>query len=147
MNLEKKIDKYYNQFKTKKREGEDETIVVFKDNVDKKLEHSVFKAHGDRLPDDWIFDTYHSILGCLADYDIEKEDDIDENRSEIVDGLVDIYTSDLTSWLNNDNRNVYYLTEAQEEYGEEKDGFNLLMMAQYKAIDEIFGEVENLLTD
>ena len=145
MTLKKKINKYLNQFETKKR-GE-ETIIVFKDNVDPELKNSVFKAHGDRLPDDWIFDIYHSILGCLADYDIESIDDIDENRSEIVDGLVDVYTSDLTSWLNNDNRNVYYLTEAQEEYGEEKDGFNLLMMAQYKAIDEIFGEVENLLTD
>ena len=70
-----------------------------------------------------------------------------ENRSEIVDSLVDVYTSDLTEWLDSNNNNVYYLGEAQKELGIQEDGFKLLAMAQYMAIDEIFSEVIELLTN
>lgn len=142
--MQKKAQKYYDQFEIKDRNGE--TIVIFKDNRDQKLYDSVMEAHGDRLPDDWIFDKYHSILDAIGQYDIETPDDLDNNRSEIVDGLVDVYTSDLTAWLNSSNFNVYYMTEAQEEFGAETDGFKILSMAQYKAIDEIFSEVAELLS-
>lgn len=69
-------------------------------------------------------------------------DDVEEYRHEIVDGLVDIYTYDLTSWLNNDISNTYYLDQAIQEY-EAKE--NILPVAQYIAIDEIYSEVLNLL--
>jgi len=144
MKLKDKAQFFYEQFATKDRNGEQ--IVVFKGTRTNALHDSVMKAHGDRLPDDWIFDKYHSILGTIADYDIERASDLDDKRSEIVDGLVDVYTSDLTAWLHSDNRNVYYLEEAQKEYGEAPDGFALLMRAQYMAIDEIFSEVQELLT-
>ena len=130
-------------FEQKKRG--DENIIVLKSEAPKALRDSVMDAHGDRLPNDWIYNQYYSILETLSNYTIESADDIEENRSEIVDGLVDVYTSDLTAWLNSDNRNVYYMTEAQEEYGNQADGFKLLAMAQYKAIDEIFSEVESYL--
>ena len=143
MTIQQKAQEYYNQFETQKR-GED-PIVVFK-NESEDLKDSVYKAHGDRLPEDWIFSIYHSILGSISDYEIEDEDDLQEKRSEIVDGLVDVYTSDLTAWLNSNNNNVYYIEEAQKEYGMQEDGFKLLAMAQYMAIDEIFGEVSSLLT-
>ena len=145
MKISKKIEKYLNQFETKQR-GE-ETIVVFKANRGQELFDSVFKAHGDSLPSDWLFDKYQSILSTLSGYTIDELDDVEEYRSEIVDSLVDVYTSDLTAWLNSSNYNVYYITEAQEEYGTETDGFKILQMAQYKAIDDIYQEVINLLTD
>lgn len=144
MKLKNKIKKYEAMFELKKRN--DDSIIVFKDNASDNLKDSVFKAHADRLPDDWIFDIYHSILSTLMDYDIETIDDIEEFRSEIVDGLVSVYTYDLTKWLNTSNYNVYYITEALEDYGPFDDGFKLLAMAQYIAIDEIFNEVINLLS-
>lgn len=136
------INNYLKQFTTKKR-GE-ETIIIFKDNASEELKNSVFEAHGERLPNDWIFSKYQSILADMSGYTMVSMDDIEENRAEIIDGLVDVYTSDLTSWLNDSNYNVYYLTEALEEM-EIKDGFKALQMAQYKAIDEIYSEVVNLL--
>src|SRR3990167_5483241 len=125
---------------------EDENITVLKHEAPEPLRNSIYNAHGDRLPDDWIYDKYHSILDALAGYTIESADDIDEQRAEIVDGLVDVYTFDLTAWLNSHNSNVYYLTQAQEEYGAQTDGFQLLMSAQYVAIDEIYSEAMSYLT-
>ena len=142
--MQKIIKKYLSQLENKKR-GE-ETITVFADNASEELKASVRAAHGEQLPSDWVFDIYQSILDALGQYTIERIDDVEENRAEIVDGLVDCYTSDLTAWLNSSNYNVYYMTEAQEEYGAEIDGFKILSMAQYKAIDDIFSEVVALLS-
>lgn len=124
---------------------EDENITVLKHEAPEPLRNSIYNAHGDRFPDDWIYDKYHSILNALTSYTIENADDMEEKRAEIVDGLVDVYTSDLTAWLNSHNSNVYYLTRAQEEYGAQTDGFKLLMSAQYMAIDEIYEEVVSYL--
>lgn len=142
-NLKEKIEGYLEGFEVIDRKGED--IVVFSEKAGKDLKDAVYSAHGDRMPNDWIFDKFHSILSNLLEYNIENLDDMDEYRAEIVDGLVDVYTSDLTAWLNESNYNVYYMDEAVREYGEGTG--NVLMMAQYMAIDEIFGEVYNLLTE
>ena len=143
-----KINHYLSFFEYKKRnDDDDDDIVVLTDNVQKNLKDSVMEAHGDRLPDDWIFDIYHSILDALMQYDINSANNLNNNRSEIVDSLVDPYTADLTAWLNSNNYNVYFITEAQEEFGPETDGFKILQMAQYKAIDEIYGHIVDLLQE
>ena len=141
--IEKVINDTLAQFEVVKRG--DNSIVVLKQDAPEALRDSVHSAHGDRLPDDWIYDKYQSILSTLAGYTITDADGLEDNRAEIVDGLVDVYTSDLTAWLNSHNANVYYMTEAQEEYGAQTDGFKLLMSAQYMAIDEIAGEVISYL--
>jgi hypothetical protein len=139
--MKTKIENYLKMFEIKEveRNGEKKNIVVFTDNASEDLKDSVRKAHGERLPSDWIFDKFHSILDAMLQYDDDNED----MRYEIVDGLVDVYTSGLTEWLNSSNHNVYYLSEAIENGAE--DGFKALALAQYKAIDEIYSEVLNLL--
>ena len=133
-------------FESKQRN--DDTIIVLKSGAPEALIDSVYTAHGDRLPDDWIYNTYYHVLEAFSGYTIENADDLEKNRQEIVDGLVDVYTANLTAWLASNNNNVSYITEAQEEYGDgaQTDGFKILQMAQYKAIDEIAGEVINYLT-
>lgn len=144
MTLQEKITEYTKQFTTTKRG--DETIVIF-NNESNELHNSVMGAHETRLPNDWIFEKYLEILERLGEYDIESIDNIEDNRHEIVDGIVDIYTSDLTAWLNDSNMNVEYLSEALEEYGKPESGFQVLTQAQYKAIDDIFNYVLELLQD
>jgi hypothetical protein len=141
--MKAKIEKTLSYFDTVKR-GED-TITILKDNAPEALNDSIRKAHGERLPDDWIFAKYVEVLEVLEGYDLDKPDSLADNRHEIVDGMVDVYTSGLTAWLNSHNDNVYYLTEAQEEFGPIEDGLKLLAMAQYKAIDEIYSEVVSYL--
>ena len=144
MKLQKKIEYYLDQFETKKRGDED--IVVLKDNHDKALADSIHAAHGDRFPSDWIFEKYAEILSRLTEYDISSMDDVEEYRAEIIDSCVDCYTSNLTTWLNEHPENVYYLTEAMQNCANDANGVEVLSMAQYDAISEIFAEVVNLLT-
>lgn len=148
LTLAQEIEQLSEQLTTKtiKRDGEEEkTITVFADNACTELKDSVYKAHGQLLPSDWIFETYRRILEDLGNYEINTLDDVDEYRGEIVDGLVDVYTSDLTAWLNSSNYWVEYLGEAVTELGA-TDGFAILSGAQYRAIDEVYGEVINLLS-
>ena len=143
--MEKIINDTLAQFELIKRG--DDNIIILKSEAPEALRDSVRSAHGDSMPNDWIYNKYQSVLEALSGYTINSIDDLSENLPEIVDGLVDVYTSDLTAWLNSKNSNVYYLTEALQEWGgNDADGFRLLMLAQYKAIDEIASEVITYLT-
>lgn len=132
-------------FKSGKR-AEGVSYVYLEDNADKKLIDSVHEAHGDKLPNDWVYGTYADLMQKVTEYDLKNIDDLEEVRHEIVDGYVDIYTHDLTKWLASDNNNVYYLGEAINEGIDNLDGFQALAMAQYKAIDEVMNEVISLLS-
>lgn len=92
----------------------------------------IFNAHLDRMPNDDIYNRIYDILESIQD--IETEEEAQERLYEIEP---DIYTNDLTAWLNDNINNVYYLTEALEEGLDIKDGFKLLMYAQSKYIQEI----------
>lgn len=142
--MNKKIEKYLKQFDEGTRvDGSAYTFI--RESASDKLKDSVRQAHGDKLPDDWTYNTYYSLLERLGDYDL-AENSIDDVRHDLVDSMVDIYTKDLTEWLNSDIRNVYYLSEVLSEH-DIKDGFQALAMAQYMAIDEVMNEVINLLSN
>lgn len=148
-NYQKAIKETLAFFEYKEKTKED-GVYILSDNAPQSLRDSVHKAHGDRLPDDWIYQKYFFILDALRGYDIEGMDDIDEQRAEIVDGLVDVYTTNLTAWLASHNGNIEYMIEAQEELGKEDNriyGAELLMLAQYKAIDEIYSEVASYIEE
>jgi hypothetical protein len=70
-----------------------------------------------------------------------NENDIDDAIYNIES---DIYTSNLTAWLNESNHHVYYLTEALQEYNF-KDGFALLGQAQILAKQEVAFNVVKML--
>jgi len=99
----------------------------------------IFKAHLDRMPCDDIYDRIHTILCDLSDLDEKSTED--DMRYRVYEIEPDCYTFDLTSWLNSDNRNVYYLEEALEI--DCKDGFQLLAYAQSTYIEEIGNELIN----
>ena len=140
--LEEQIAGYKKQFKAIKRG--DETIIVF-DNECNALHNSVYEAHDGKLPDDWIYEIYHSILETLCDYSISDMEDIDNVRNEIVENTVDCSNYELTGWLH-DHNGMDYLDTVLEEYeGTKLTGSDLLSHAQYSAIDGIYSCVENLL--
>ncbi len=91
----------------------------------------IFKAHQDQMPNDYIYEFINDALWVISDNE-GTEEDIREN---IYDIEANCYTSNLTSWLNRNNQNVYYLTEAKESGI--TDGFNLLSHAQYLCKVEI----------
>lgn len=144
--LKQKIDFYASQFEAKTRDNENKTqFIILKDDAPDELRDAVCAVHDDRLPDDYIYSWFSEILDTLSGYTIDGTNDIDENRAEIVDMIVDPYTAGLTAWLASNVNNVYYMDEAQKEYGQAENGFKLLAMAQYMAIDEVFAVVYDLL--
>jgi hypothetical protein len=102
-----------------------------KDGRPQWMRDAILAAHGGRLPNDQVYRMIDRIVSTLSEC---------KNDGEIEESLIsiepDIYTSDLTEWLNDRNDNVYYLTQALEE-SDTKDGFQLLSYAQAIFIREI----------
>lgn len=154
MNIYKKAEKAISLFSAGTRT--DGTHYVFlpletdkfgKGEFVEALRASVREAHGERLPDDFIYSAYCELLEKIAEYDADKmksADYLEQMRSEIVAGCCDVYTADILHWLASDVRNVYYLGEAMEEA--QNDGFELIQRAQYRAYDDVMGYVINFLT-
>lgn len=96
--------------------------------------------------DDYSYEWLNNFLIRVVEFiDYTDFEDLEELNNlitdelpEWTDGEVNVYTSDLTEWLNSSNYNVEYITQAQREYGQQDDGFKLLSMAQYTAINEHF---------
>jgi hypothetical protein len=148
MKIQEKARKYSSMFEIGKRNDGKSFVKIkdsYTDNEPKELMESVRAAHGDRSPNDWVYTTYSELMDKVAEWDFASVEALEDTRHEIVDGYVDIYTADLTAWLAEDINNVWYLTETLEEF-QPKDGFQLLSMAQYRAIDEVMQEVVNLLS-
>jgi hypothetical protein len=129
---------------------EERNIYLFNDIIDKdeeimdKLFHLGFEIEDYSYQ--WLSDFFNEA------YDIINEDekldyiDIDSIYDDILSNLeADLYTYDLTKWLNSHASNVYYLTEVLEEYGDIKDGFKLLSLAQIRAKEEVYQIGKGLL--
>ena len=124
----------------KERQNGDK-IVVNKTEIEWQ-KNIIHNAHGDKLPDDYCYEFIYEALCTLSD---SEEGNEEESIYEIE---ADVYTSDLTDWLNNNNNNVYYLDEVIKEYGNnQQNGFNALMIAQYKAIEELYNNALYLLIE
>ena len=133
MKTKEKIDLMYEAFTTKKRDnGED--FYLLKDGSPQWMTDVVHAVHGDTLPDDTIYKMIYDALSTLTELDEEAEED--KMRDAIYSMEPDVYTSNLTAWINKRNNHVYYLTEALEEF-DIKDGFQALSMAQKMQMDEI----------
>lgn len=114
-----------------RKDGEE--YYCLKDGSPNWMQYIIWGAHGDRLPDDSVYTTIaRDVLPAILD----AESDIESIEEGIREIEADVYTSDLTEWLNDSNENVYYLTEALEET-DIKDGFRLLSYAQYLWRQEI----------
>lgn len=137
--MKKRIESALASFEWVKRGEKD--IVVLKDDAPEELRESVHAAHGDKMPNDWVYATYHGILASMDGYEMTKADDMEESRHEIVDSLVDLYTHQLTWWLHDYPDGMQYLEEAADGFVRDDCAWQLLARAQYLAIDEIYGHV------
>jgi len=115
--------------------------VIGKDERYNKLSEIM---HRIECSEDFVYDQVWQCLNWLVDEAPGNDVLIEDAMIEAIDGKVDTYTSDLTGWLNQSASHVYYLTEVLENH-DIKDGFQLLTMAQYRAIEEIWREVMYLI--
>ena len=89
------------------------------------------------LPDDWRYAFIEEAVDAMAEYE-----DSDEALASLEP---DIYTGELTAWLHSLNSRVYYLDEAQTQFGPFRDGFQLLAAAQMLEKEEVFHQVVTAL--
>ena len=158
---EKDVQKYRNLFelKTFSQDGGEIRKYVFKDESFKRgskmdKPHKEISDVMHKLIDGLSMDfVYEQVVACL-DWVLENcqdggldIDDSCDSMHESIDSNVDVYTSNLTGWLNENNNHVYYLTEALHEFGEGQDGFQLLASAQYMAIEEVWAGIINLIRE
>lgn len=96
----------------------------------------IFTSHGDKLPDDYVYEFIYEALIQLAEVAEEgsEEDAIYEIES-------DVYTNELTAWLHSRCDRVYYIEEAIQNGA--KDGFAVLAMAQQTEKHEVAFAVLN----
>ena len=140
-------EKYTAYFKTVDKDN-GPSIIALKDNAPQELFSAVRDAHGDKLPDDWIFATFADLLQRVTEYDAETVDDLRDNGidHEIVDSYVDVYTHDLLQWLASDADNLEHLAQAAQDGWTVDDGtWQLLARAQYYAIEAVMQHVLSLL--
>lgn len=136
-NVKELAQKALGYFEEKIRD--DRVVFVYTPKTPKWLKDIIFKAHSNFAPEDYKYKYIYEMIELIANID----EDGDYNCPEIE---TDIYTSDLTAWLNSNTRRVYYLTNALEEC-EIKDGFQLLSIAQAMEKEEIYFLVLNGLRD
>jgi hypothetical protein len=102
------------------------------------------KAVDDRLPCDWIYGRAREFVEILSGYKCETADDAREYITEVADGMVEIYSSELAKWYANGN-NRGLVEEAKEE-GLFQDGAEIDAMisaGQFIAIDRLAHDLIN----
>jgi hypothetical protein len=119
---------YKNMEQKERKDGSKYYCNIKKIDWQKEIIH---KAHGDALPDDYIYEFINDALAVLSDCEEGNEEEA------IYEMEPDCYTTNLTAWLHSSNNRVYYITEALEEFGDIKDGFQLLGIAQTKEKQEV----------
>lgn len=138
------LKRHLNRFKNLLEKNENKYI-SFKVEVITNKDHKLrpyYETISDLANDNFSYNLIDTLLIELDDLAHESEnleefkEKIDNQLYEIIDSNIDIYTKELTEWLNSDINNVYYISQALENH-ETKDGFQLLQLAQYEAISEI----------
>jgi len=119
-------------FETDTRDNGEE-FVKTKEGRPDWLENLIFTAHGHMMADDYRYKFIENSLQYIADQDEDADLDCPEIEA-------DIYTSDLTAWLNSRDDRLCYLTEALETFGM-KDGFSALQAAQIIEKEEVYWSV------
>ena len=69
----------------------------------------IYPLHDDESPNDWRYDTIHTLLSDFLEYEDRQE--IEDHIHEIVDGSVDVYNADLLKWVQEDLRRGYVESE------------------------------------
>jgi hypothetical protein len=137
-----KMIEFVDEERAKERNTRANIYLVKKEHeTNEELKELIRSAHGESLPDDYIYEFISDALDLIAE--CETEEEVEERICEIE---ADVYTSNLTAWLNSTNSRVYYLTEALTEF-EAKDGFNALMIAQSLEKQEVARSVLNSLRE
>lgn len=92
-----------------------------------------------------IVESYCNNLDSWEDWELNNPSTLDENLYNFAESCLDVYTHNLTDWLNQSTHNIEYLTRAMQDGL--TDGVELIRQAQYLAIIDICSVVIASLLD
>lgn len=139
MNKEEVIKFLENAMERKTRKNE-ETFYAFQDGVFDKIKEGLYED-GFEIKD-FYYNTLDTAFNDIKDF-LGYNDNLEE--FEIFDHCeADVYTYDLTKWLNEDVGNYSYCNDAIEEY-DLKDMIAILQEGQKKQMEEIYQMAVNVV--
>lgn len=108
------------------------------DNAPSWISELVYTAHGDMMPDDYIYRWCSYALDAFADYD-EPQKAIDDLQSEP-------YNSQLLAWLSSNLSRIAFVDDAMENGAE--DLISAVSWGQTEEMREVYYSVlESLVTE
>lgn len=90
-----------------------------KDDADPDLQELCYAAHGDMMPDDYVYNYIVDALGMIADSSTDELQDLDGEIES------DIYNSDLLKWLSSNLTRASYVDRYVQDFGIEAKDFEL----------------------
>lgn len=100
--------------------------------------------HANIMPNDWVYDACHTIIGHMSDTDSDSWDD---SVSEWADGSVDVYNADRARWLAANLAFGGIVDEAVEELGHSDQGvYGDIGIGQYRLLEGIAGALVAAVT-
>jgi len=131
------LEKVFEWKEDKERQKEKDGFYIISLETPQEIKDILFKNEFE--VDDYNYQWYAEAFGLFIEA-IEEAKTIEEAIQLVEDYELqveaDIYTSDLTEWLNSSNYRVEYLETAVKEYGA-TTGFDILIYAQYAEKSEI----------
>ena len=143
-------------------------FTCLKDSERARYRDMVREIHeADFLPDDFRYETIHTILGLMADHDEGELNEVktkeaflelfEGSKHELIDRLIPVYNSERTDWLASHNYRADYIETARKEgiLSSDADIYQQIACGIYLEIEEIFnnaldvvgGEIENMHAD
>ena len=109
--------------------------MIKEDHVDREeiQQNLIYPLHDDELPNDWRYSIIHWLLSDFVNC-TDRQEIEDCHLHEIVDGLVDVYNSDLLKWVQEDLNRGYVLSGFTT--GEETI-FERMAQSQYEVISQM----------
>ncbi|MBG7616483.1 hypothetical protein IWC96_14490 [Brevundimonas sp. BAL450] len=118
---------------------------ALKDGSPEWMTDCIHAAHGDRMPDDWIYAAVERVADAIGETD--EDADLDDEAHEAIDGMVDVYTSALCDWLASSVTRPGYCDEAAEELGRPDSIVQAMQWGQFAEYREIWAAVVEFLTE
>jgi len=104
-------------------------------------------CHDGELPNDWRYDVIVSILHDLDGTQFDENAPMIDNASDIADGQVEVFNSDLATWLADQPARSDYIDQAREEFGGLEDCiWSQIKAGQYVAITQMVMEIMEFLS-
>ena len=98
----------------------------------------IYPLHDDELPNDWRYDTIHSLLNDFVE--CEDRDQAEDRIFEIIDGCQDVYNVDLLSWARDDLQRGYTWID-NIDLDQPLDVYKVLQLQQWEVINDMASQL------